>query len=102
MKVEFTDFAKAELQNIYDYYASGANDEIAQKIINRILDEVEHLEQLPKLGSKESLLEKLNRNHRYLVCGNYKIIFYANATIIFITDIFDCRQNPEKMMERNK
>ncbi len=102
MKVEFTDFAKAQLQNIYDYYSSVASDEIAAKIIDRILDETEHLERHPNLGSKEILLAELKKNHRYIVCGNYKIIFYANPKVIFVTDIFDCRQNPEKMVERNK
>lgn len=102
MKIEFTDFAKAELQNIYDYYSSVASDEIALKVIDRILDEVENLERLPNIGSKELLLEELKNNHRYIVCGNYKIIFHERAKVIYITDIFDCRQNPEKMMERNK
>ena len=102
MKVEFTDFAKAELQNIYDYYASVASDEVALKIIDRILDEVETLEQLPNIGSKELSLEELKRDHPYLVYGNYKIIFHKTSKAIYVTDIFDCRQNPEKMVERNK
>lgn len=102
MKVEFTNFAKAELQNIYDYYSSVASDEIALKIIDRILDEVENLERLPNLGSKEPVLEELKKSHRYIVCGNYKIIFYSTSKMVFVTDIFDCRQNPEKMIERNR
>jgi len=102
MKVEITDFAKAELQNIYKYYASVASEEIAQKILDRILDEVELLERHPNLGSKETLLAELKLNHLYIVCGNYKIIFYETTTIIYVTDIFDCRQNPKRMFARNK
>ena len=44
MKIEFTDFAKTELQNIYNYFSSVASDKIALKIIDRILHEIESLE----------------------------------------------------------
>jgi plasmid stabilization system protein ParE len=102
MKVEFTDFAKNELQTIYGYYESVASSDVALKIISRILDEVETLERLPNIGAKEVLLEELGMNHRYIVCGNYKIIFYSTTKVVYVTDIFDCRQNPEKMVERNR
>ena len=102
MQVEFTKFAKGELQKMYDYYAEAASDDIALKVIDKILDEAENLERLPNIGSKEFLLEELKRNHRYLVCGNYKIVFYKTEAMIYVTDVFDCRQNPQKMVERNK
>jgi plasmid stabilization system protein ParE len=101
MQVEITEFAKTELQNIYKYYLSVASKEVAEKIINRIIDEIEYLGKTPNIGSKELLLAHLDHDYKYIVCGNYKIIFYKSKTIIYITDIFDCRQNPEKMELRN-
>ena len=102
MKVEVTRFAKQELQSIYDYYSSVASDSVALKVIDKILDEIETLENFPSLGTKEPLLEKLKREHKYLVCGNYKIIFYKTEKVIYVTDIFDCRQNPKRILKRNK
>jgi toxin ParE1/3/4 len=101
MQVEITNFAKAELQKIFDYYLLVASKEIASKIITRIVDEIEYLGNNPNIGSKELLLAHLKHEYKYLVCGNYKIIFYKLKTVIYVTDIFDCRQNPEKMELRN-
>ncbi len=74
MRVEFTNFAKNELQKNYNYYTSVASNKIALKIIERILVAVEILERLPNSGSKEPLLSTLENNYRYIVCGN-KLFF---------------------------
>lgn len=102
MRVEFTNFVKNELQKIYNYYSSVASDKIVLKIIDRILVAVGILERLPNSGSKEPLLSTLKNNYRYLVCGNYKIIFYSTNKVTYVTDVFDARQNPEKITKRNK
>ena len=34
---------------------------------------------------------------RYLVEGNYKIIYWHDGTLIKIASVFDCRQNPSKL-----
>jgi toxin ParE1/3/4 len=49
------------------------------------------------IGAIEENLIELKQQHRYLVEGNYKIIYRLINNDIYITDIFDCRQNPEKM-----
>lgn len=51
----------------------------------------------PESGQIELNLEKLNQNHRYIVCGNYKVIYKIENNDIIINDIFDGRQNPIKM-----
>lgn len=102
MQIEFTDFAKSELQDIYDYYVIVASEKIALKIINKILSDIERLSISPDIGTKETLLEALNKSHLYIVCGNYKIIYYKTHNTIYVTDIFDCRQNPEKVTLRNE
>jgi plasmid stabilization system protein ParE len=102
MRIEITDFAKSELQKIYNYYQSVASDVTALKVIERILDAIEVLERTPNLGTAEQLLESLQNKYFYIVSGNYKIIFYRTIKVIFITDIFDCRQNPKKILDRNK
>lgn len=102
MTVEFTDFAKSELQQIYNYYSAVASDEIAMQIIEQILDDTERLERFPNSGQGEMLLEELENEYRYIVSGNYKIIYFCTSEIVFVTDVFDARQNPQKLTKRNK
>jgi len=42
-------------------------------------------------------LRRLNQGHRYLVRGNYKIIYKEIPDGILITDVFDTRQDPVKI-----
>ncbi len=51
----------------------------------------------PQLGQEEPSLKLLNLGHRYLVEGNYKIIYRLIDQEVFITDVFDTRQDPRKM-----
>lgn len=40
-------------------------------------------------------------NDCYLVSGNYKIIYLIDENLITIATIFDCRQNPVKLKNKN-
>ncbi len=51
----------------------------------------------PFLGQTEELLNFRKENFRYLVEGNYKIIYWIDDEIIRIVSVFDTRQNPEKL-----
>lgn len=51
----------------------------------------------PNSGQIEENLTLLGENHRYLVTGNYKIIYKPVIEGILITDIFDTRQDPQKV-----
>jgi len=51
----------------------------------------------PFLGQEEEFLKERGSGHRYLVEGNYKIIYKVIGKEVYITDIFDTRQGPEKM-----
>jgi plasmid stabilization system protein ParE len=102
VKIEISDFAKQQLTDIFNYYSKEVSEDTASKLINKIIDAIEELERLPSIGTKEPLLEKIKLNHKYIVAGNYKIIFRFKAEIIYITDIFDCRQNPSKITKRNR
>ena len=97
MKVEITEFAECELKRIYDYYCSVASEQVAQKIKDRILEKALTLTTFPHRGQEEQNLKELEEGHRYLVEGNYKIIYKIIENAVFITDIFDTRQDPEKM-----
>lgn len=97
MKIIWTDFAIDNLKDIFDYYSSKASKKVAHKIRKQILDATKQLMSNPESGPIELNLEKLNQNHRYIVCGNYKVIYKIENNDIIINDIFDGRQNPIKM-----
>jgi len=47
------------------------------------------------------LLIELKEEHRSIIRGNYKIIYKIKQKKVFITDIFDTRQDPDKKNRNN-
>ena len=75
MKVIWTDFAANSLLEIYKYYKDVANENVAQRIKLRIFRATRQLIKHPLSGQLETNLQKLKEDHRYLIVGNYKIIY---------------------------
>jgi len=99
IKIEWSEFSSKQLSDIYNYHSLKASPRIARKIINKIVDRVKVLLENPLSGPKEELLDEMPEDFRYLIEGNYKIIYWQENKIITIASVFDCRQNPEKMKE---
>lgn len=99
-QVIWTNFAISELKNIFLYCRMVAGDKVANKIKKSIFDATKPLVQHPFIGAVEENLTDLKQGHRYLVSGNYKIIYKMVDNDIYVTDVFDCRQNPTKMKLR--
>jgi toxin ParE1/3/4 len=102
MRIIWTDFAIENLKSIFDYYAIKANRKVAHKIRKQILDSTKQLSQNPESGQLELYLENLNKQHRYVVISNYKIIYRVDNKNIVINDVFDVRQNPIKMVDEER
>lgn len=103
IKIFWTNFAKRELKNIFNYYAEKSSVKIAKKMITEIVKETKSLNFQTKIGQKEELLRNRKQEFRYLVYKNYKIIYWFNEqkNRIEIVDVFDTRQYPKKI-KRNK
>ncbi len=101
LPVFWTRFAENKLDDIYNYYGSTASPKVAQNIVNELIDRTLDLETHPEMGPKERLLENRLQEFRYLIEGNYKIIYYINHNLqrIEIFNVFDTRQDPEKIDE---
>jgi len=97
--VLWSDSAMDELQEIYDYYKLKANDQIADKISNAIIDRTILLEANPRMGQREEIFKDKYKEIRYLVEGNYKIVYLIADDFVIIATVFDCRQNPKKLKE---
>ena len=68
-----------------------------EEIKNQLLDRADSLTINPYLGNIEEYLEGLNKKHRRLVKGSFKIIYRVEGQNIYITDFFNTHQKPSKM-----
>jgi plasmid stabilization system protein ParE len=103
LKIFWTNFSKQELKKIFDYYKLEANLNVAKSLVGGIAIATSKLIIQPEIGQEEELLKVHERNFRYFLFKNYKIIYLINSKMsrIEIFDIFDTRQNPTKL-KRNK
>ena len=99
--VIWSDSAIEELHDIYDYFSQKAGKKIADKISNAIVDLTIMLEESPQMGQVEELLSHLNKETRYLISGNYKVVYLVDGNFITIATVFDCRQDPHKLQSKN-
>ena len=99
LKIHWTDFAKKELQNIFEYYKEKGSIKIATNLAENIVKETLKLSSQPKIGAKEISLKEREQEFRYLIYKNYKIIYWIHKVKnrIDISDVFDTRQNPIKL-----
>lgn len=97
MRILWSVKARLQLREIFDYYRDNASLEVAQSIVGGILESTRNLGRFPKIGRKEELLEHVSMDFRYLIEGNYKVLYRINNTDIIISLLFDCRQNPKRL-----
>jgi plasmid stabilization system protein ParE len=102
MKVFWSNFAVQMLSEIYLYYKINIGLQVAKNIKNDILKATSQLKTYPYSGQIEPNLEGLQEMHRYLIKGNYKVIYKEIKEGILITDIFDTRQNPVKINDEKR
>jgi plasmid stabilization system protein ParE len=98
-KILWTDFAINQLKDIFDYHLVKASPNIAQRLVQKIIDATIILEKNPKAGRKEDLLASRTQEFRFLIIKNYKIIYWIDFkfNIVNVSLVFDTRQNPEKI-----
>ena len=96
MKIEITEKAEERLKEIYQYYKREASIVVAKRIKDDILKRIKTLKDYKELGPVDEHLQYLNLAHRKLTQGNYKIVYRIEKKIIYITDIFDTQQDPDK------
>lgn len=96
--VVITHFALSQINSIFEYYSFFVSIRVAKKIKSDIISSIKSLKQEKVEWQKDEYLEYLNKDHRRLICGNYKIIYYfdQNKNIVYVTDVFDSRQDPVK------
>ena len=98
MEIIWEDGASKQLQSIVDYYLQVAGMRVAEKMLNKIESTAHRLAAFPCLGPVETALAGLPRTYRSIVAHpHYKIIYRVAEEAVYITGIWPCRQDPEKL-----
>jgi toxin ParE1/3/4 len=99
MKLVYSEYALEQLQRILDFlvYQQEIPSQKALEIRDKILDKADTILSNAYAHQKEEFLEHLQLSHRRLIISNYKIVYTIKPDYVLITDIFDTRQNPDKM-----
>ena len=98
-KIIWSDYAETQLDKIFEYYTENASPRVAKNLIQKIIAEPNRLLENQNISQVEDLLLDRENVYRYLICKNYKIIYSVDEKkhFIQIADVFDTRQNPQKI-----
>lgn len=99
MKVVWTELAKSQLKEACQYYKEAASANVAASIKSKVYEKTKKLSRFPEMGQRESNPLVAAMNYRYLVSGNYKIVYriVLEENIVLISAVFDTRQNPDDL-----
>lgn len=64
LKIQWTDFAKKELQNIFEYYKEEASLRVATNLTEEIVKQTLKLSDQPEIGAKELSLNEREQEFR--------------------------------------
>jgi len=88
--------AKQHLKDIYLFYKGNRSLNAAIKVRQEIYTSVTPLKEYPLMAPVEMFSTKTQEEYHSLVVGKYfKVVYYINDDKIYISAIFDCRQDPK-------
>jgi toxin ParE1/3/4 len=92
--VVWTAQALADLDLIYAFISTRSTQS-ADNIIQNLLFRTKQLQRFPESGNVQQTQRA--GTYRYLVEGNYKIIYSYRSETVYIHTLFDTRQAPGKL-----
>ena len=100
MRIVWTEEAQEDMENIYAFWHL-QNTQYAVKLYNSFIDEAERLVSFPQIGQLDNLLHHRSENFRSLVVDeHHKLIYTIEDEDIVIHAVWDCRQNPKKLIKK--
>jgi plasmid stabilization system protein ParE len=99
MKIVWSELAKIQLKEIYQYHKEVASLKVAKSIKIKIFKKTKKLLSHPEIGQREESKLIAPLHYRYLVSGSYKIVYkiFMEDKIVLIAAVFDTRQNPDDL-----
>lgn len=91
----------------YEYIITCATDYYGKSLLRKLVSDIQRAEMLladnPLLGSMEPLAANRNFDYRYIVLSKpFKLIYTVYDGVVYIADLWDTRQSPERLSERIK
>lgn len=100
--ITWTPFALRCLDEIHYYIEQESSIAMADKFIEKIFQKTDQLRTFPHSGQEENFLQRTGLKYRYLIEGNYKVIYeyIENELLIVVVDVFHTNQNPTNILNR--
>jgi plasmid stabilization system protein ParE len=99
-EIKWHDSAREHLRNIFDFNIDHFSESYAYSILGEVLGEVQDLENFPKKGAFELLLEGRKYEYRRLIIrDNYKVIYFLVEDEAHIAAVWDVRRDPQTLIK---
>ena len=90
--------ALKQLEDAMEYCMLQFGAKIAERVANKIDKDILLLSQNPEMGQIEETLKGRSSCFRYIVEGPLKFIYTVEDGYIFIHLLWDCPQNPSRLI----
>lgn len=97
MKLRITAYAIGNWVESVDLNMSKASLVKRETVMDDVLEETGRLVHSPNDGQVEIWMEDREHVYRRLVVGHFKVIYRVEDDLIYVTDIFDSRQDHTRM-----
>ncbi len=102
MEVIITSPVQRQINQIYEFYSEEGYPGYAQKIDRLLIERSLELKNFPRRGQEEESLSHFGEGYRYIIVERYfKVIYKIVGDVVYISYIFNTRQDPEKIAERH-
>ena len=93
-KIHYTVESRRDLDEIWDYIASDLqNVSAAERVVNRIMDDVDRLESHAEIGALLSSIADVESNYRFLVTGSYLTFYRVHGNDIYVDRVLSGRRD---------
>jgi plasmid stabilization system protein ParE len=99
VEINWSPRSEQHLQRIYFFYLENATEQVALSVILRIVEKTQQLAYMPFSGGVAEEVTMGLHQYRFLVYKHFKIYYFVTAELIEIAGVFDCRQDPDKLVE---
>ncbi len=94
MRIEWSEGAYADYDEILDYLVSEFGRKTALEFQNRLDSNLALLSEFPLMGSYEYINPKTNIEYRSISCRQYKIVYAPMTDRVIVVSFWNNRRNP--------
>lgn len=93
-KIHYTKESRRDLDTIWDYIVSEfQNISAAERMISRIMDDVEQLEDFAEIGAPLSSIANVESDYRFLVTESYLTFYRVRDSEIYVDRVLYGRRD---------